>query len=79
MAAVDLDAVWDYLAYRYVPAPATLFRGIHKLMPGTFAVWEHGRLTHTRYWAPPDRDGTGRSRADTDPVRELPGAARGGR
>jgi asparagine synthase (glutamine-hydrolysing) len=53
---VDLSAVWDYLAYRYVPAPATLFRGIHKLMPGSYAVWERGRLHQTRYYLPPDRE-----------------------
>ena len=51
---VDLRAVWDYLAYRYVPGPATLFTGIRKLMPGSFAVWERGRLREQRYWTPPD-------------------------
>jgi asparagine synthase (glutamine-hydrolysing) len=51
---VDFRAVWDYLAYRYVPAPWTLFSGIRKLMPGTTAVWERGRLQETRYWMPPD-------------------------
>ncbi|MGH8314084.1 MAG: asparagine synthase (glutamine-hydrolyzing) [Steroidobacterales bacterium] len=53
--AVDMQAVWDYLAYRYVPGPATLIAGIRKLMPGTFAIWERGRLVEQRYWSPPDR------------------------
>ncbi|HXI38169.1 MAG TPA: asparagine synthase (glutamine-hydrolyzing) [Burkholderiales bacterium] len=53
-AQVDFRAVWDYLAYRYVPAPWTLFSGIRKLMPGCTAVWERGHLRETRYWAPPD-------------------------
>ena len=53
--AVDLQSVWDYLAYRYVPGPKTLFSGIRKLMPGTFAVWEHGKLREERYWSAPDR------------------------
>jgi asparagine synthase (glutamine-hydrolysing) len=52
--AVDPAAVWDYLAYRYVPAPATLFKGIRKLMPGTCATWQNGRLAQHRYWSPPD-------------------------
>ncbi len=52
---VDLDAVWDYLAYRYVPGPKTLFRGIRKLLPGTVATWEAGKLTERRYWSAPDR------------------------
>lgn len=53
---VDRDAIVDYLAYRYVPGPATLFRGIRKLMPGSIAVWEGGRLSERRYYLPPDRE-----------------------
>jgi asparagine synthase (glutamine-hydrolysing) len=53
--AVDLGAVWDYLAYRYVPGPKTLFTGIRKLMPGTTATWERGKLKEERYWRAPDR------------------------
>ncbi|HMH20093.1 MAG TPA: asparagine synthase (glutamine-hydrolyzing), partial [Burkholderiales bacterium] len=53
--SVNLDAVWDYLAYRYVPGPKTLFAGIRKLMPGTSAVWERGQLKESRYWTAPDR------------------------
>jgi len=58
-SAVDPAAVWDYLAYRYVPGPQTLFSGIRKLQPGTTAVWERGKLTESRYWSPPDRGMTG--------------------
>lgn len=54
-AAVNLEAVWDYLAYRYVPGPKTLFTGIRKLMPGTAASWERGKLKEERYWSAPDR------------------------
>jgi len=53
--AVNLSAVWDYLAYRYVPGPRTLFEGIRKLAPGTCATWERGKLTERRYWVAPDR------------------------
>ena len=55
---VNLEAVSDYLAYRYVPGPKTLFAGIRKLMPGTAATWERGRLTEERYWSAPDRTAT---------------------
>ena len=57
--AVDPAAVWDYLAYRYVPGPQTLFSGIRKLQPGTTAVWQRGKLTESRYWSPPDRGMSG--------------------
>ena len=52
---VNLSAVWDYLAYRYVPGPRTLFRGIRKLAPATCATWERGKLAERRYWIAPDR------------------------
>jgi asparagine synthase (glutamine-hydrolysing) len=52
---VDLQAVRDYLAYRYVPGPRTLFAGIRKLQPATYAVWQFGRRREVRYWFAPDR------------------------
>lgn len=54
-AEVDTTAVWNYFTYRYVPAPATLFRGIRKLMPGCYAIWEKGVLAERCYYRPPDR------------------------
>lgn len=51
----DLDAMRECLALRYVAGPRTLFRGIRKLAPGTYAMWQFGRLQPTRYWTAPDR------------------------
>jgi len=68
LSQVDLTAVWDYLAYRYVPAPATLLKGIRKLLPGSFAVWEQGRLTEKRYATPPDREPLEQRALPADPV-----------
>lgn len=51
---VDAHAVWDYLAYRYVPGPRTLFEGIRKVNPGAIAIWERGRFCEHRYYVPPD-------------------------
>src|SRR6185295_10405053 len=53
---VDLQAVRDYLAYRYVPGPRTLFSGIRKLPAATYAWWQFGRRREVRYWTPPDRN-----------------------
>jgi asparagine synthase (glutamine-hydrolysing) len=52
---VDESAVWDYLAFRYVPGPKTLLQGIRKLAPGTCATWHDGKLTERRYWSAPDK------------------------
>ena len=30
----------------------TFFRGLKKLMPGRYLVWQDGRLSITRYWTP---------------------------
>lgn len=53
---IDRGALWDYFAYRYVPAPATLLQGIRKLMPGSYLVWERGGVTETQYFLPDDRE-----------------------
>lgn len=53
-AHVDGAALPEYLQYRYVPAPRTLFAGVRKLMPGSYLVWEAGGATETRYFTPAD-------------------------
>jgi len=52
--SIDLAGLWDYFAYRYVPAPLTLLAGIKKLLPGHYMVWQRGRLSEHRYYTPPD-------------------------
>jgi asparagine synthase (glutamine-hydrolysing) len=68
---VDLQSVWDYLAYRYVPGPKTLFGGIRKLLPGTMAIWERGKLREQRYWSAPDRSLRAVTRARPDAVESF--------
>ncbi|MEA2779462.1 MAG: hypothetical protein QOK29_1006 [Rhodospirillaceae bacterium] len=50
---LDRDSIADYLVYRYVPAPHTLFTNVRKLMPGSYAVWQDGRLSETSFYTPP--------------------------
>lgn len=71
VASVDRDAIHDYLIYRYVPAPRTLFTGIRKLMPGCFAIWESGRVSERRYFYPDDRQPLGEVRISRDPVGDF--------
>jgi asparagine synthase (glutamine-hydrolysing) len=51
--ALDRDALSEYLACLYVPAPRTLHRGIRKLPPGHILRWRAGSITEIQtYWQP---------------------------
>jgi asparagine synthase (glutamine-hydrolysing) len=39
-----------YLTLLYIPAPATIYKGIHKLEPGHVLVAEKGSVRTSRYW-----------------------------
>jgi asparagine synthase (glutamine-hydrolysing) len=47
---VDVDAIWQYLSFQYVPSPLSAFRGVKRLPPGHFLRVEGGRVTIERYW-----------------------------
>jgi asparagine synthase (glutamine-hydrolysing) len=49
---VELDpgALHQYLTFLWVPEPDTIFRGIHKLPAGHYAIYRNRQLTITRYW-----------------------------
>ncbi len=48
---VDRTALRDYFSYKYIPAPKTIYSGIHRLPPGHTLVWD-GQLRIRRYWTP---------------------------
>jgi asparagine synthase (glutamine-hydrolysing) len=51
--AIDRDALSEYLACLYVPAPRTLHRGIAKLPPGHVLRWSRGHIGAPEpYWQP---------------------------
>ncbi|HEY2921342.1 MAG TPA: asparagine synthase (glutamine-hydrolyzing) [Candidatus Binatia bacterium] len=47
---LNLQALKEYLALGYVPAPLTLFEGIEKVLPGYYLVCERGAVSQTQYW-----------------------------
>lgn len=49
-AAVDHDALADFLLLKYVPAPATLFAGIQALPPGHLMTCDRGGVRIRRWW-----------------------------
>jgi asparagine synthase (glutamine-hydrolysing) len=47
---VDLQALSDYITFRYVPAPATLFRNIKKVPQGRVITVGAGGVGESEYW-----------------------------
>lgn len=41
-----------YLTLTYVAGENTFFKGLKKLMPGHYLVWQNGRTEIARYWTP---------------------------
>ncbi len=47
---VDLQSLYHYVGYEFVPAPATMFRGIRKLPAGHRLIVSNGEPAVERYW-----------------------------
>ncbi len=66
-AGIDAQALYDYLYFHVIPAPRTVFEGVHRLPAAHCASFENGRLTVSRYWSP---------RFEEQPVASLADAKR---
>ncbi len=53
-ADVDIDpqAVFDYLYFHVIPSPRTIYKGVFRLPPGHYALFDKGHLTVAPYWVP---------------------------
>lgn len=47
---INLPALSDYLTFKYVPGPQTIYAGIHELPPAHVAIWQDGKFQIKRYW-----------------------------
>jgi asparagine synthase (glutamine-hydrolysing) len=66
-ARMNVEALHQYLTFLWVPDPATMFEGIHKLEAGHYATWQQGEFKIDQYWDPsfPPKDHNfGRNQAD---------------
>jgi asparagine synthase (glutamine-hydrolysing) len=61
---VDPEALEAYLAFNFVPAPYSIFRGTFKLPPGHLLVWKEGKARLDRFARPQP--------VDTDDLRKEP-------
>lgn len=58
--AIDTSALYSYLRYLCVPAPATILRGARKLPPGGMLRLDADGIHLTRYWHAAERARTAR-------------------
>lgn len=49
---IDRSAVRDFLFHGYIPAPKSIYRGIHKLPAAHALTWRAGQARIERYWSP---------------------------
>ena len=47
---IDVQGLWDYFSFRYIPAPLTIFEGIKKLLPGHFMKISNNSFKISQYW-----------------------------
>jgi asparagine synthase (glutamine-hydrolysing) len=50
--SLDRDALSEYLACLYVPAPRSIYKGIRTLLPGSWLRWCDGAVTSGVWWKP---------------------------
>lgn len=41
-----------YMSLTYVPGEETFFKGLKKLLPGRYLIWQDGKIEIVRYWKP---------------------------
>ncbi len=68
---LNLDALKMYLAMRYVPAPHTMFAGIHALPPGHILLCDATGVRVEQYWDIPFVEQPDTQRSEGDYAEEL--------
>jgi len=49
---IDPQAIFDYLYFHVIPSPRTIYKGIYRVPPAHYALFENGQLTVAPYWVP---------------------------
>ena len=49
---IDPQAIFDYLYFHVIPSPRTIYKGIYRLPPAHYALFENGQITVAQYWSP---------------------------
>jgi asparagine synthase (glutamine-hydrolysing) len=48
--SIDPQAIYDYLYFHTIPAPRSLYREVHKLLPGQTLSLKNGQISTGYYW-----------------------------
>jgi asparagine synthase (glutamine-hydrolysing) len=56
---IDLESLPLFLHYQYIPAPRTIFKDTHKLLPGHYLIWNGAESKVKQYWSAPHNGGAG--------------------
>jgi len=49
---IDPQAIFDYLYSHAIPSPRTIYKGIYRVPPAHYILFENNRLTVAPYWIP---------------------------
>lgn len=49
---IDPQAIFDYLFFHVIPSPRTIFKGVFRVPPAHYVVFDAGNLTVAPYWTP---------------------------
>ncbi|HWR81593.1 MAG TPA: asparagine synthase-related protein [Pseudomonas sp.] len=49
---IDPQAIFDYLYFHAIPSPRTIYKGIYRVPPAHYVLFENSQLTAAPYWIP---------------------------
>jgi asparagine synthase (glutamine-hydrolysing) len=48
--SVDLQSIYHYLYFHVIPSPGSIYKGVHRLVPGSYLEVVEGHCHAQRYW-----------------------------
>lgn len=58
---LDPQAIFDYLFFHVIPSPRTIYKGVYRLPPAHYALFENGVVKVAPYWTPVFKQAAGQS------------------
>jgi asparagine synthase (glutamine-hydrolysing) len=58
---INVRALSDFVTYKYVPGPMTIYDGIRELPPAHLLIWRDGHFSAKRYWELPTASDEGKA------------------